>query len=165
MHILVTGGAGYVGSALVPHLLAEGHTVRVLDTFRHGGASLLGCCGNDRFDFVQGDICDEATVGAALKDMDAIVHLAAVVGFTACSQEPAYARMTNIDGTLNLLNFRRADQPILFASTGSAYGIVTSGICTEETSTAPRTLYARTKEAGERLVLDAGNAIVRRLSA
>jgi nucleoside-diphosphate-sugar epimerase len=139
MRVLVTGGAGYVGSALVPMLLAEKHHVRVLDRLRAGGEGLLSCCGNSGFELVVGDVCDERTVASALRGVDAIVHLAAVVGQPACDGEPAQAWMTNVDGTSNIVKLRQPGQSLLFASTGSVYGKVTDAVCTESTSVDPNT--------------------------
>lgn len=164
MRILVTGGAGYVGSCLVPLLLSEGHAVRVIDTVPHGGMSLVGCCASEAFEFVQGDICDEATLTAALKDMDAIVHLAAVVGHRACTREPVATVRTNVEGTQNLVGLRHVDQLLLYASTGSTYGVIHGQLCTEETATNPVSLYARTKGSGEKAALEAGNAVVYRFA-
>ena len=86
MKILVTGGAGYIGSSLVPLLLADGHSVRVLDSLLHGGDSLLGVWSHPAFEFIRGDICDRAKVQRAVAGMDAVVHLAAIVGDPACSR-------------------------------------------------------------------------------
>ncbi|HEU5118279.1 MAG TPA: NAD(P)-dependent oxidoreductase, partial [Isosphaeraceae bacterium] len=84
MRILVTGGAGYVGSTLVPMLLEQGHRVRVLDTLKFGGQGLLPCCQNRFFELIKGDVCDPAAVATALEGVDAVVHLAAIVGYPAC---------------------------------------------------------------------------------
>ena len=92
MNALVTGGAGYVGSTLVPLLLADGHRVRVLDTLLHGGEPLLGVWSHPNFEFVRGDVCDRAKLQDAVSGMEAVVHLAAVVGDPACSRQPDLAR-------------------------------------------------------------------------
>lgn len=162
MQLLVTGGAGYVGSTLVPLLLAEGHRVRVIDSLRSGGSGLLGCCSSPRFEMRCRDISDEAALTSALEDIDAVVHLAAVVGQPACQREPAFAWATNVDATRRLLELRRHDQRVLFASTGSVYGKILDAICTEQTKLDPLTLYARSKAVGEQLVLEAGNSLVYR---
>src|SRR4051812_1741633 len=80
MRILVTGGAGYVGSTLVPLLLDAGHRVRVYDSLRFGGHGLLPCCQNRHFELLKGDVTDPAGVKTALDGMDAGVHPAAIVG-------------------------------------------------------------------------------------
>src|SRR5438270_3235961 len=162
MRILVTGGAGYVGSTLVPMLLDQGHRVRVLDSLRFGGHGLLPCCQNRFFELIKGDLNDEAAVRKALDGVEAVVHLAAIVGYPACKKEPQVARATNVEGTRTLLKFRKPDQKFIFASTGSIYGSIPDYVCNEETPRAPITLYAETKAAAEQMVLDAGNSVAYR---
>jgi nucleoside-diphosphate-sugar epimerase len=164
MRVLVTGGAGYVGSLLVPMLLENGIAVRVLDNLRFGGAGLLPHFRNRRFTFVHGDLRDEAAVQEALRGVDAVVHLAAIVGFPACKQEPRLAQETNVDGTINLIKQRHPDQAIVFASTGSNYGQVGDGVCTEETPLNPLTIYGRTKTRAEELLREAGNVVIYRFA-
>ena len=159
MRILVTGGAGYVGSTLVPLLLEQGHRVRVLDTLRFGGHGLLPCCQDRFFELIKGDICDPATVARALEGIDAIVHLAAIVGYPACKKEPQVAQATNVEGTRTLLAARKPDQKFVFASTGSIYGSIPDYVCNEGTPRAPITLYGETKATAEELVLEYGNSV------
>ncbi|SIO08326.1 Nucleoside-diphosphate-sugar epimerase [Singulisphaera sp. GP187] len=162
MRILVTGGAGYVGSTLVPMLLEQGHSVRVYDSLKFGGQGLLPCCQHRSFELIKGDVTDEAGVKKALDGVDAVVHLAAIVGYPACKKEPQLAQATNVDGTRTLLNLRKPDQKVIFASTGSIYGAVPDYICNEKTPRAPITLYGETKATAEQMVLDAGNGIAYR---
>jgi nucleoside-diphosphate-sugar epimerase len=162
MRILVTGGAGYVGSTLVPQLLEQGHKVRVYDSLKFGGHGLLPCCQNRFFELVKGDVCDPAGVKKALDGVDAIVHLAAIVGYPACKKEPQAAQAINVEGTRTLLSLRRPDQKFVFASTGSIYGSIPDYVCNEETPRAPITLYGETKAAAEQMVLDAGNSVAYR---
>jgi nucleoside-diphosphate-sugar epimerase len=162
MRILVTGGAGYVGSTLVPMLLEQGHRVRVYDSLKFGGHGLLPCCQNRFFELVKGDVTDVAGVEKALDGMDAIVHLAAIVGYPACKKEPQVAQATNVEGTRNLLNLRKADQKFVFASTGSIYGSIPNYVCNENSPIGPITLYGETKAAAEEMVLKAGNSVAYR---
>ena len=164
MRILVTGGAGYVGSAMVPMLLERGHKVRVFDFLKFGGQGLLPCTSSRDFELIKGDVTDENALGKALDGMDAVIHLAAIVGYPACKKEPQVANATNVDGTNNLLKLRRRDQKILFASTGSIYGSIPDYICNEDTPRAPITLYGETKAKAEEAILDSGNSIAYRFA-
>lgn len=158
MNILVTGGAGYIGSVLVPILLAKGYRVRVLDNLMYGGESLLGVWSHPGFEFIRGDVRDSGVVSAALEGIDAVVHLAAIVGDPACAHNPELARSVNLDASLALLTkSRRAGVfRFVFASTCSNYGkMKDSDQYVDETSELrPLSLYAETKVAVERVVLD-----------
>jgi nucleoside-diphosphate-sugar epimerase len=164
MRILVTGGAGFVGSTLVPLLLEQGHRVRVLDVLRFGGHGLLPCCQSRSFELVKGDVCDGVAVAKALDGVEAVIHLAAVVGYPACKKEPHVAQATNVEGTRALLRHRKPDQKFLFASTGSIYGSVPDYVCNENTPRAPITLYGETKAAAEQMVMEAGNSVAYRFA-
>ena len=85
--ILVTGGAGYIGSILVPHLLKLGNSVTVVDNFSYGQSSLLDCCAKDKFFIVRGDVRDERVMKPLLKDADIIIPLAALVGAPICDRD------------------------------------------------------------------------------
>ncbi|MFQ5881343.1 MAG: NAD-dependent epimerase/dehydratase family protein [Candidatus Methylomirabilales bacterium] len=164
MRILVTGGAGYVGSVLVHMLLGQGYSVRVLDNLMYGGRGLLPCFADRRFEFIRGDIREEEPVRGALDGVDLIIHLAAIVGFPACKKDPRLAEEVNVLGTKNLDRLRSRDQLMIFASTGSNYGAVAGDLCTEESPLSPLTVYGQTKTEAERYLLDSGNAICLRFA-
>jgi nucleoside-diphosphate-sugar epimerase len=163
--ILVTGGAGYIGSILVPALLAEGHTVTVLDSFRYNQASLLECCADEKFRIVRGDAREEAALRPLVREADVLIPLAALVGVPVSEADPVGARTVNLDAVRLLLSLRSPRQRILFPCTNSGYGIGQKDrFCTEETPLAPISLYGRTKVDAEKAVLDAGNTISFRLA-
>ncbi|MFH1033290.1 MAG: NAD(P)-dependent oxidoreductase [Pseudomonadota bacterium] len=157
--VLVTGGAGYVGSILVRDLLEQGHQVIVLDKLMFGGESLLGVWGHPGLVFIKGDVTDQATVAAVLDrhPCQAVVHLAAIVGDPACKREPELARATNWEASVNLLgeSKRRGVERFIFASTCSNYGKMADpgGYVDEESTLAPVSLYAELKVKFEEVLL------------
>ena len=157
--MLVTGGAGYLGSVLVDELLARGHRVRALDALLHGSvSSLLLVWGHEGFEFVRGDLRETAVRKSVLEGVDSVIHLAAVVGDPACAREPKLARRINLEATrLLLAEARKAGiERFLFASTCSNYGKQDhADYATEEFELKPVSLYAETKVAAELDVLAA----------
>src|SRR6185437_1144587 len=157
---LVTGGAGYVGSLVVDELLSHGAPVRVLDTLLHGSVpSLLGAWGRPGFEFIRGDVRDPQITRAALADVDAVVHLAAIVGDPACARDPGLARSVNLDATRALLGGceELGVRRVVFASTCSNYGKMPGDVvATEDFDLRPVSLYAETKVAAELDVLARG---------
>jgi nucleoside-diphosphate-sugar epimerase len=164
-HVLVTGGAGYVGSILCEHLLDRGHQVAVLDSLAHGQPSLLHLCGNPAFAFVRGDARDERVLAPMVADADVIVPLAAVVGAPACDRDPHLAESTNL-GAVRLLNrLRSASQLVVYPTTNSGYGTKSGEVfCTEESALEPISLYGRTKCDAEAELLGSPNAMTLRLA-
>ena len=161
MNVLVTGGAGYLGSVVSRALLARGHEVQVLDALLYGGHALLGCYQDERFRFIRGDIRSAADIGRALEGVEAVVHLAAIVGDPACARQPDLARAVNLEASLQLFEASRRQgvARFIFASTCSNYGRMAegSGLLTEESELAPVSLYAETKVAVERSLLASSN--------
>jgi nucleoside-diphosphate-sugar epimerase len=163
--ILVTGGAGYIGSVLVPALLQEGYAVHVLDTFQFGATSLVECCIHPRFQVTRGDCRDRDTVARLMREADCIIPLAAVVGAPACKADATAAVSVNLDAIKLILSLRTREQRIILPNTNSGYGIGEKGsFCTEESPLRPISLYGRTKVAAELAVLEAGEAITFRLA-
>ena len=161
--ILVTGGAGYVGSMLTPRLLDAGHDVRVLDNLMYRQTSLLPYFLDPRLEFIRGDVRDRDMVKRAVSDVDFVVHLAAIVGAPACARSPELAEAVNYEATVLLDECRNIHQGFIFASTGSNYGAV-DGVCTEETPLRPLSVYGVTKTNAEAELLESGNAIVYRFA-
>jgi nucleoside-diphosphate-sugar epimerase len=157
MKVIITGGAGYLGSILTALLLVEGHQVRVLDSLAHGGESLLGAWCHPGFEFVRGDIRDRATVKAAVSGRDAVVHLAAIVGDPACARNSDLAREVNLDASLQLIEESKQAgvARFVFASTCSNYGRMKDAdrYVDEESELSPVSLYAETKVAVEMALL------------
>ncbi|XP_052791817.1 GDP-D-glycero-alpha-D-manno-heptose dehydrogenase-like [Mya arenaria] len=162
MKILLTGGAGYIGSTLTPLLLQLGHKVTVYDMFMWGVTPLLPVADHPGLRIVRGDIRDRDSLAQCMSDQDVIVHLAAIVGYPACDKDPNLAVEINVNGTRNVSELKTSRQILVYASSGSCYGDV-DGLCTERTSISPLTLYGSSKADGEKLVL-AANGIALRLA-
>jgi nucleoside-diphosphate-sugar epimerase len=156
--VLITGVAGYVGSVLATHLLANGYRVRGLDKLMHTGRALLGLYGDDKFEFVYGDIRSLDKIQQALQGVDAVTHLAAIVGDPACARSPEEAREINEVASIQLIDLARQAgvERFIFASTCSNYGKMkdSSQMITEEGELRPVSLYANTKVAVERYLMD-----------
>lgn len=165
LDILVTGGAGYLGSVMVPALLAAGHGVTVVDTFMWKQNSLAGCCADPRFDVVNGDVRDEELMRPLLAKADVVIPLAALVGAPLCKKDPLAATSTNRDAVAMMLRHLSPAQRVLMPVTNSGYGIGESGtLCTEDSPLRPISLYGIDKVEAERMVLERENSISFRLA-
>lgn len=165
MKIAITGGAGYIGSVLVPELLRLGHEVSVLDNFYFGQTALLDCCVDKNFSIIRGDARDRQTVEKFIDGADFILPLAALVGFPLCDYDKIAAKSTNLDAILMLLELRKPEQKIIFPCTNSGYGTSDGSIyCTEDTPLVPISLYGTTKVEAERAVLESGNSLTFRFA-
>ncbi|HZM34135.1 MAG TPA: NAD(P)-dependent oxidoreductase [Burkholderiales bacterium] len=165
MKILVTGGAGYLGSTMVPELLAAGHEVTVLDSFMFRQASLNHVCHHPKFHVVKGDIRVESMMKPLLQKADAVIPLAALVGAPLCNQDPVGATTTNRDAILMMLKLLSKEQRVLMPTTNSAYGTGDSdNFCTEESPLRPISRYAIEKVEVERHLMEHPNAISFRLA-
>lgn len=163
--VLVTGGAGYIGSVLVPSLLGEGYQVTVLDTFIDTGIGLADCCWHAGFTPVRGDVRDEELMRALVAKADIIIPLAALVGAPLCDRDPYAAVSVNRDAILMLLRLLGRDQRLIFPTSNSGYGVGEKDqYCTEESPLRPVSLYGRTKVEAEQAVLDRGQGITFRLA-
>lgn len=155
--ILVTGGAGYIGSVLVRKLLMKGYHVKVLDILNFGGDSLIEVFDNPNFEFVKGDVRKVSDVLVAITDADYVVNLAAIVGDPACVQNPELAKETNFEGTKLLYEVSNAKnvRKFIFASTCSNYGKMKDNteFVDENSELAPVSLYAETKVNAELFLL------------
>lgn len=165
MKVLVTGGAGYLGSTLCKVLLDKGYDVTVLDSFIYGQNSLMDCCAYDGFQVVRGDCRDENVLRPLVKDKDVVIPLAAIVGAPLCDRDVVAANTVNVESIRLLCRLLSPSQAILYPVTNSGYGIGEKDkACTEDSPLNPISLYGETKVKAERICLDRGNAITFRLA-
>ncbi|MDC0586485.1 SDR family oxidoreductase [Gammaproteobacteria bacterium] len=163
--ILITGGAGYIGSVLTPTLLNYGYAVTVYDNFVYNQNSLLDCCSHKNFNVIKGDICDYPTMNSILGNFDIIIPLAALVGAPVCKKNPQLTNLINYEAYLNLLENISPNQKIIFPNTNSGYGIVEgNNFCTEESPLNPISEYGITKCKIEKELLKRENSVTFRLA-
>jgi nucleoside-diphosphate-sugar epimerase len=166
MKILITGGAGYLGSVITGKILNAGHEVVVLDKLIFNQTSLLVYTSNPNFRFIHGDVRNESLLEKLCNEADAIIPLAAVVGFPACDAEPELAEEINYKQILNIVRFTKGkNKKILYPNTNSGYGIgVGQTECTEESPLNPISIYGKTKCSAENLLKSGTDAIIFRLA-
>jgi nucleoside-diphosphate-sugar epimerase len=165
MKILVTGAAGYIGSVLVPVLLKHGYHVIAVDNFMYQQSSLLDCCHDEQLTIIRGDARDKELISECLSKADAIFPLACLTGAPLCTKDPIGARSVILDAIKLIVELRSKNQPIIFPTTNSGYGIGQEGVyCTEKTPLNPISLYGVLKTEAEKILLDAGNCITLRLA-
>jgi nucleoside-diphosphate-sugar epimerase len=153
--VLVTGGAGYLGSVLVPALLGRGFPVTVIDNFMYGQDSLAAVCYHRQFALVRGDVRSMDVMRPLLREADIVIPLAALVGAPLCDRDPLAATSTNRQAIVDMLGHISRDQMVVLPVTNSGYGVGEQGrFCTEETPIRPVSLYGRDKVEVERALLD-----------
>lgn len=164
-HILVTGGAGYLGSVLCERLLAKGYKVTAVDNLLYKQRSLFHLCANPNFDFVFGDVRNESLIRELIKKADVIIPLAAIVGAPACDRDPATAIAIHVESTRYLKSQLSPNQLVVYPTTNSGYGTQSGDVfCTEETPLEPISLYGKTKVEAEQEWLEFSNSITLRLA-
>lgn len=165
MKVLVTGGAGYIGSILVPNLIENGHEVTVFDNFCYNQNSLNHYCHRKELNIIRGDICDYSLLKEIIKKNDVIIPLAGIVGAPACDKNLKLARITNIDAQFNIIDNCSRDQLIIYPNTNSGYGIGSKdSYCDENSPLNPISEYGKMKCAVEEKVKEKENFVIFRLA-
>jgi nucleoside-diphosphate-sugar epimerase len=166
MKILITGGAGYLGSVITGFMLNKGHHVTVLDKLLFNQTSLLQYTSNSNFKFIYGDVRNLTELERLCNENDVIIPLAAIVGFPACAQDPKLAREINFQQIVNIVKFTNGKgKKILYPNTNSGYGLGTGQLeCTEESPLTPISVYGQTKCDAENFLRTSTDAIVFRLA-
>jgi len=163
--ILITGGAGYIGSVLTPLLLDEGYSVTVIDKLSYERNSLVGCCKYNEFDFVEGDINNYKIINNIIDKFDIVIPLAAIVGAPASEKNTLLSRKTNLESIKDLIKLMSPSQKMIYPTTNSGYGIGKKDqYCTEETPLSPISEYGRNKVEAEKIILNRKNSISFRLA-
>jgi nucleoside-diphosphate-sugar epimerase len=163
--VLLTGGAGYLGSVLCEHLLDAGYQVTVVDKLIYGQHSLFQFCSNPSFEFVFGDVRDEEVMRRLVQNADVIIPLAAVVGAPACDRDPWLARSVNLEAIRLVNRLRSSQQMLIYPTTNSGYGTKSGDVsCTEDSPLEPISLYGQTKVQSEIELLQTPNVISLRLA-
>lgn len=164
MRIIVTGGAGFIGSVLVPKLLKEGHEVTVIDNLTWGMQGLSVNFDKPNFKLVKGDIRNDELISGLLENTDVVVHLAALVGHVLCESNKKQATDVNVNGSRTIDKYLSDNQLLIFASTASVYGQANGSSCTEKTATDPPSHYAITKLEAEKIFSKRKNVVTLRFA-
>ena len=164
MNILITGGAGYLGSVITPLLVNKGYDVTVYDNLMYNQLTLSDLCYKSNFKFVYGDVRDYKKLNEYVQKADVIIPLAAIVGFPACEKDKQLAEEVNYNQIYDLITNTSKEQTIIFPNTNSGYGTRSSGICTENQKLQPISHYGITKCNAEDILLQNGNAIIFRFA-
>ena len=163
--VLVTGGAGYIGSILVPDLLDDGHEVTVLDNFMYKQNSLATVFVNKKLKVEVGDIRDSKIAKRLVEENEVVIPLAAIVGAPACNKDPLAASSINLEAPLQLIDMVDKEQQIIMPTTNSAYGTTSPGqISTEESPLNPISTYAIHKVEVEKSLMKGPNNVSFRLA-
>jgi nucleoside-diphosphate-sugar epimerase len=165
LRVLITGGAGYLGSILSERLLNGPYEVTVVDNLMYGQHGLFHLCANPRFDFINGDVRDEKLIGRLVKEADVLIPLAAIVGAPGCDRDPLLAKSVNLEAIRMLNRLRSPSQLVVYPTTNSGYGTQTGDVyCTEDTPLEPISLYGQTKSQAEHDLLESPNTVTLRLA-
>ena len=163
--VLITGGAGYIGSILTPLLLSEGYKVTVLDNFMYGQTPLLDVCNNPNLSIVRGDVRDQALLKRHATENDILIPLACLVGAPLCDRDPYNAQLINCDTIKKMNDWKSNDQMLIYPCTNSGYGVGQEGIfCDEKTPLNPISVYGKVKVEAESYLLDKGQSVTFRLA-
>jgi nucleoside-diphosphate-sugar epimerase len=166
MKILITGGAGYLGSVITEKMLNAGHSVIVLDKLLFNQTSLLQYTSNSNFKFIYGDVRNEKLLEKLCNEVDVIIPLAAIVGFPACAADPKLAKEINFQQIVNIVKYtNKTNKKILYPNTNSGYGVGKDDLfCTEESPLTPISVYGQTKCDAENFLRTSTDAIIFRLA-
>lgn len=165
MNILVTGGAGYIGSILVPELLSRGHAVTIIDNFLFNQSPLLDFCFNKKFNIIREDIRNKDNLLDEVKKADCIIPLACLTGAPICEKDPIGAKQINFDQIKLICEEKSKDQMLIFPCTNSGYGVGEPGVfCDEKTPMRPVSLYGKLKVEIDSYLLNEGNCVTFRFA-